>query len=153
MILKTKSLLILELEPEFFLWVLLFLVVGTNKFRKTHTLKYDPFLLLSYIIGFDIDEDALRIAQKNFEDFEISNFELIQTDLQHVSLRITNQRSPFDSMKPLLNSLPRIQTNNNSNNNGDGSDVEKESVSESESSSETQDYSQEMLRFVTMKHK
>jgi predicted RNA methylase len=93
----------------------------------------------SYVIGIDIDEDALQLAQSNFEYFEIENFELLKADLRHASLRTVYQTSPFDSMKILVNDLPTNYNNpihNNNNINNNVTDDASQSASESCSSEE-----------------
>ncbi|KAL5007170.1 hypothetical protein ScPMuIL_015976 [Solemya velum] len=50
-----------------------------------------------YLIGFDIDEDALEIFKGNLKDFEIDNVDLIQTDVNS-SLSESNFKKSFDTV-------------------------------------------------------
>ena len=38
--------------------------------------------IFRYVLGLDIDEDALNTCQQNIEDFEMNNIDLIQQDLK-----------------------------------------------------------------------
>lgn len=38
----------------------------------------------SYVLGIDVDEEALEICQKNLEDFEIFNVDLLQQDIENI---------------------------------------------------------------------
>lgn len=38
----------------------------------------------SYVLGIDVDEEALEVCQKNLEDFEIFNVDLLQQDIVNI---------------------------------------------------------------------
>lgn len=38
----------------------------------------------SYVLGIDVDEDALKVCQKNLEDYDISNMDLLQQDIVNI---------------------------------------------------------------------
>ena len=38
--------------------------------------------IFRFVLGLDIDEDALNTCQQNIEDFEMNNIDLIQQDLK-----------------------------------------------------------------------
>lgn len=49
-----------------------------------------------FCVGFDLDNDALEIFRRNAEEFEISNFDLVQCDL--CTLNVEAYSSKFDTV-------------------------------------------------------
>lgn len=62
----------------------------------------------AYTVGFDVDEDALKIAQRNVEESEINAVELIQCDVANFST-VGTKEHVFDTI--IMN--PPFGTKNN----------------------------------------
>ena len=58
------------------------------------------YLNFSYVIGIDIDEDALAVCQRNIEDYEIDNIELLQQDIKPLSAEVGRLRVDTVIMNP-----------------------------------------------------
>ena len=54
----------------------------------------------SYVIGLDVDEDALCTCQQNIEDFEMTNIDLIQQDLRSLEGEISRLKVDTVVMNP-----------------------------------------------------
>ncbi len=44
------------------------------------------FLIVSHVVGFDIDDDALAVTQENLDDYDITSIDLVQCDLENPRL-------------------------------------------------------------------
>lgn len=64
------------------------------------------FYIYRLCVGFDIDEDALEIFNKNVEEFELTNVDMIQCDVYSLSSRMSKL---FDTV--IMN--PPFGTKNN----------------------------------------
>lgn len=54
----------------------------------------------SYVLGVDIDEDALNTCQRNVEEFEIDNIDLIQYDVTNVGAEVSRVKVDTVVMNP-----------------------------------------------------
>lgn len=54
----------------------------------------------SYVLGVDIDEDALEIASSNIQQFELSDVELLQCDVQNLPRMLTGRKFDTVVMNP-----------------------------------------------------
>ena len=65
-------------------------------FMKYWNLNF--FSFCSNVIGFDIDKDALDICKANLDDFEITDADLIQTDVTSIDVTSTRWHKLFDTV-------------------------------------------------------
>ena len=59
-----------------------------------------------HVTGFDVDADALDIARQNFAQFEIDNYDLVQTDVVNSLLPPTHVQVQSQLILPWLKFLP-----------------------------------------------
>ena len=64
------------------------------------------FYIYRLCVGFDIDEDALEIFNRNVEEFELTNVDMVQCDVCSLSNRLSKS---FDTV--IMN--PPFGTKNN----------------------------------------
>lgn len=51
-----------------------------------------------YVVGFDIDADALMLAKQNFLEIGVDKVELIQCDVAHITSMVMKRGNLFDTV-------------------------------------------------------
>lgn len=83
-------------------YILIFVLFSLGSYKKLHCVFY----IYRLCVGFDIDEDALEIFNRNVEEFELTNVDMVQCDVCSLSNRLSKA---FDTV--IMN--PPFGTKNN----------------------------------------
>lgn len=69
-----------------------------NLLVKLYNIKSVFFFYFRHCTGFEIDEDALEICQRNLQDLEIENTDLVKFDITKINPGDSKWHNKFDTI-------------------------------------------------------